>query len=110
MATQLEMLMEQESGFYVPGDQPSFGSIYSDAGAAGQAASDWASIITKGLGTVVDLEILKRYGPGSQLESFGLPRQDTGAVAGTHNLSVQAMAPWLIGGGLVLVLLFVLRK
>lgn len=107
MASQLEMLLGQEADFLVPGDAPSFGSIYSDMGAATQAASDWTRIITNGLGRVVDLEILKRYSPGSNQQ----PRIDGGQVAGSSGLNLAGAAPWIVGGLVVAGLLFVaLRK
>lgn len=107
MASQLEMLLEQEAGLWVPGDTPSFGSVYSDMGAATQATSDWLNIITNGLGRVVDLEILKRYSPGGNQT----PRTEGGAAAGKAGFTVASAAPWLVGGLVVMgLLVFALRK
>lgn len=105
--SQLSDLWAQEQDFYVPGTEPSFGSVYSDMGAASQATSDWTRIISGGLGKIVDLELMKRYATnGNQT-----PRQDTGAPAGTLNAKVTSMAPLLIGGALVVgLLIFALRK
>jgi hypothetical protein len=105
--SQLSDLWAQEQDFYVPGSEPSFGSIYSDMGAASQATNDWINIAKNGLGKVIDLELMTRYSPNQNQT----PRQDTGAPAGTANGSISSMAPMLIGAALVIGLLFVaLRK
>lgn len=107
MVSQLEMLMEQDDGLVIPGDAPSFGSAYSDMGLANQAAADWTTIITAGLGKVVDMELMKRYSPGQNQT----PNAESGRPAGTTGaISINTMAPWLIGGGVLLALFMVLRK
>lgn len=107
MASQLEMLMEQESGLFVPGDSPSFGSIYSDMGAAKQASADWQTLIFGGVSKLWDLELRERYSP-SQNQT---PRQETGNVAGSLNATAGGLVPALLIGAAVLALLFlVLRK
>jgi hypothetical protein len=111
MASQLDMLLSQEREFLVAGDTPSFGSVYSDMGIATQATTDWNSLIVGGIGKVVDLELMKRYSPDSGAQ---VPRIDGGAAAGvpavTPATAMASAAPWLIGGAVLLVVIFAMRR
>lgn len=106
MASQLEMLMEQDAGLVVPGDPPSFASIYADPGAAADATASWTKIITTGLGRWVDLELMSRYSSGANQT----PRIAGGQTAGTVGMNAAGMAPWLLVGGVLLVGFLLLRK
>jgi hypothetical protein len=91
---------------FVPGASPTFGSVYGDPGIAAEASTDWANIIMGKLGRFVDMELESRF----LRHNDHTPRQETGAPAGTRNLSATSLMPWLIGGGVVLAALLLLRK
>lgn len=91
---------------FVPGDAPSFGGVYSDPGIGAQASTDWGNIIMGKLSRFVDMELESRF----LRNNDQTPRQETGAPAGTRNMSATSLMPWLIGGGVVLAALLLLRK
>lgn len=108
MATQLDMLMAQDAGLLVPGDVPSFGSIYSDMGAASQATTDWQGLIFGGISKVVDLELRQAYAGAAS--SSQTPRTETGAVAGQVEGTMGAMIPVVLGGLALVLIVLALRK
>lgn len=107
MATQLEMLMAQDAGLLVPGDVPSFGSIYSDMGAATQATTDWQGLIYGGISKVVDLELRQAYAPAGTAQTL---RTETGAVAGQPATTLETTMPLILGGLALVLIVFALRK